>query len=459
MSYDYDLFTIGAGSGGVRASRMAAAKGAKVAIAEDRFFGGTCVNVGCVPKKMMVYGASYGRALKEAEGYGWTQGGAEPPQHDWSRLATGQRTEVQRLNRVYNDLLQGAGCDVLWGRGRIVDPHTVEVAGKEGVQRFSAKHILIATGGTAVRPELPGAELGWISDDVFTAEEKPERLLVVGGGYIAVEMASIFAGLGSEVTLVHRGAHPLRGFDDDTRAFLCQELHKKGVNLALNRSVSSISRTDSGTLRVMLSRQVEHEVDAVLFAIGRSPNTAGLGLEGLGVETTDRGAIVIDDQFRTSVPSVYALGDVVGRMSLTPVALAEGMALANGLFGDGFVSVSYAHIPTAVFTSPPLASVGLTEAQARQTHGEVHVYSTEFKPLKHALSGSQERTFMKMLVDPASDKVLGVHIVGADAAEMIQAVAVALKAGATKTHFDSTIGLHPTSAEELVTMRERQPDE
>lgn len=460
MNYDYDLYTIGAGSGGVRASRRAAALGAKVAVAEARFFGGTCVNVGCVPKKLLVYGAGYGDALRQAAGFGWRTSfgnAAAVPEHAWAPLMEGQRAEVARLNRVYADLLKTSGCDVHWGRARLVDAHTVEVEAEAGPKQYTAKHILLATGGQPVRPDTPGAELAWVSDDVFFAEKKPERLVVVGGGYIALEMASIFAGLGSQVTLVHRGAHTLRGFDDDARTFLCQEMGKRGIDFRMNTSVVGMSKGDNGVV-AMLDRALELEADAVLYAIGRMPNVAGLGLEEAGVRMGKRGVVEVNDAFQTSVPSIYAVGDVTGK-GLTPVALAEGSALAAGLFGGGLQRPNYDTLPTAVFTTPPLASVGLTEAQARARLGmEPHVYSTGFKPLKHALSGADHRSFMKIVVDPDSDRVLGVHIVGEDGPEMIQGVAVAMTAGATKRDFDNTIGLHPTAAEELVTMRERQPD-
>jgi glutathione reductase (NADPH) len=453
--YDLDLFVIGAGSGGVRAARMAAAKGARVAIAEARFFGGTCVNVGCVPKKLLVYAAAIRDTLAGSAGLGWR---AEAS-FDWPTLIANKDQEIQRLNRVYERLLHGAGCTILRGHARIVDPHTVEVTHDDGARsRHTAAHILVATGGRPVRPTEPGTERAWISDDVFYLEERPERLLVVGGGYIALEMASIFRGLGSQVTLAYRGPHILRGFDDDVRAFLLEELRKKGIDVRLNTAVECIEEGPNGAMIAVLSHEESLEVDAALYAIGRVPNTEGLGLEEVGVELAPSGAIVVDDRFRTSVPSIHALGDVIGRLNLTPVALGEAMVLVDHLFGGGRPPLDYEKVPTAVFTLPPLASVGLTEAEARVRCGEVHVYTSEFRPLVQTIAGGTERAFMKLVVEAATDRVLGVHLVGADAPEIIQGFAVALTCGATKAQLDATVGLHPTAAEELVTMRERRPD-
>jgi len=457
MPYDYDLFTIGAGSGGVRCSRMSAARGAKVGIAEGRFLGGTCVNVGCVPKKLFVYAAHFRDEVEEAAGFGWT---TSPPTFDWATLRENKDKEIERLNKIYQRLLEGSGADLHDGWARVVDAHTVEVTYADGsTKKHTAKNILVATGGKPVRPTEPGTDRAWISDDVFYLDELPKRLMVVGGGYIALEMAGIFHGLGSAVTLVYRGPHPLRGFDDDVRTFLVDELRKKGLELYLNTNVLCLEEGDDGAIAAVLSHEETLEVDAVLYAIGRQPNTADLGLEDAGVELNDRGAVVIDEHFRTNVPSIWAIGDVTDRVQLTPVAIAEAMALTETLFGDGGPqTVDYADIPTAVFSIPPLATVGLTEAEARVKHGKVHVYTSEFRPLKHTLSGSSERMFMKMIVEPESDRVVGVHMVGADGPEIVQAVAVALKCGATKAQFDATIGLHPSSAEELVTMRTRRPD-
>lgn len=458
MSYDYDLFTIGAGSGGVRCSRMSASRGAKVGIAEGRFLGGTCVNVGCVPKKLFVYAAHFRDEVEEAAGFGWTTG---EPTFDWQTLKQNKDTEIERLNGIYRRLLKGSGAELHEGWATVVDPHTVEVAYADGsTKRHTAANILVATGGKPVRPTEPGTDRAWISDDVFELDELPNRIMVVGGGYIALEMAGIFHGLGSAVTLVYRGPHPLRGFDDDVRTFLLDELRKKGMEMYLNTNVLCLEEGKNGAIEAMLSHEETLEVDAALYAIGRRPNTAELGLEAAGVELDERGAVVVDEHFRSSVPSIWAIGDVTDRVQLTPVAIAEGMALTETLFGDrGPQTVDYENIPTAVFSQPPLATVGLTEAEARVKYGKVHVYTSEFRPLKHTLSGSSERMFMKMIVEVATDRVLGVHMVGADGPEIVQAVAVALKCGATKAQFDATIGLHPSSAEELVTMRTRRPDD
>lgn len=456
MGYDYDLFTIGAGSGGVRASRMAARAGARVAVAEERFLGGTCVNVGCVPKKLFVYAAHYREDFADSAGFGWTVGDIA---FDWATLRANKDAEIARLNKVYERLLHGAGVDILAGRATVIDPHTVEVALPEGPKRVTAERILIATGGRAVRPEEPGTDRAWISDDVFYAETLPKRLLVVGGGYIALEMASIFHGLESEVTLTYRGPHPLRGFDDDVRTFVCDQLKAKGVKLHLNTKVMCLEEGDGGAIDAVYDHEEVETFDAALYAIGRHPNTEGLGLEAAGVTLNERGAVVVDDFYRSSVESIFALGDVTDRVQLTPVAIEEAMAFVATQFQDTPKTLDYAHIPTAVFSTPPLACVGLTEADAHDRYGDVHVYTSEFRPLKHTLSGSQERCFMKLVVEPKSDRVLGVHMVGADTPEIVQGFAVALKCGATKAQLDATVGLHPTAAEELVTMRERRPDE
>ena len=460
MAYDFDLFTIGAGSGGVRASRMAAKAGARVAVAEERFLGGTCVNVGCIPKKLMVYAASFSEAFSHAAEFGWSAS-AEPfePVFDWTTFKQKKDAEIARLNAVYARLLKGTGCEVMNGRATLLDPHTVEVRLADGgTRQVTAQHVLVATGGHPVRPTEPGTERAWVSDDVFSLESLPRRMLVVGGGYIALEMAGVFHGLGVEVTLIQRGPHPLRGFDDDARVFLLEEIRKKGIDVHLNAGVLCLEDGADGAIQAVLSHEETLEVDAVLYAIGRRPSTAGLGLEEVGVRLNDRGAIIVDDFFRTSVPSIHAIGDVTDRIQLTPVAIAEAMALTATLFGDRPTAIDYAHVPTAIFSSPPLAAVGLSEAAARAKHGEVHVYTSEFRPLKHTVSGSTERTFMKLVVDPKTDLVLGVHVVGDDAAEIIQGFAVALRCGAKKAQLDATIGLHPTAAEELVTMRERRPD-
>lgn len=454
--YDYDLFTIGAGSGGVRASRMAAAHGARVAVAEERHLGGTCVNVGCVPKKLMVYAAHFREDLDGAAGFGWRVGEAA---FDWATFRANKDREIRRLNEVYAHLLRGAGVEVLEGRARIAGPHTVEVRGADGAtRRVTARHILVATGGRPIRPEIPGAEHCLVSDDVFHLERMPRRLVIVGGGYIAVEFAGIFHGLGAEVTLVYRGPHLLRGFDDDLRFFLTEEMRKKGIDLLLNQRVESVERAGDGLVCTLAKGRLV-EADAVLYAIGRRPNVDGLGLETVGVELGPRGAIRVDAWSKTTADGVHAIGDVTDRMNLTPVALAEGTALARTLFGGAPTTVDYAGVPTAVFSLPPLATVGLTEAQARERHGDVVIYTSEFRPLRHTLSGSPERAFMKLIVDRPTDRVLGAHMVGPDAPEIVQGLAIALKCGATKAHFDATLGIHPTAAEEFVTMRTPRPED
>jgi len=443
---EYDLFVIGGGSGGVRAARMAAQRGARVALAEAGALGGTCVNLGCIPKKLYSYAAHYGEAFEESHGFGWH---GEAPSFDWETLKRNRAIEIMRLNGVYEKLLIGAGVQLLHGRARLADAHTVEVAG----ERLRAGHVLVATGGAPHPPEFPGHELSISSNEMFDLEPFPRRLLVIGGGYIACEFASIFNGLGSRVTQLYRGTQVLRGFDDDIRAFVAAEMAKKGVDIRLDAQVASLQR-GAGGLQARLADGSTLEVDAVLAATGRWPNAAGLGLEQAGVRTSERGAIVVDERFRTSVPHILAVGDVIDRVQLTPVALAEAMAVVDHLFGDGRRTVDYGNIPTAVFTHPNVGTVGLTEAQARERHGRLRIYRSEFKPLKHTLSMSGERALMKLVVDDASDRVLGVHMAGADAGEIVQGFAVALKAGATKAVFDATIGIHPTAAEEFVTMRE-----
>ena len=445
-TYDFDLFVIGAGSGGVRAARMAGQRGARVAVAEAAELGGTCVNVGCIPKKLYSYAAGYAEAFEESAGFGWQLHGA--PQFDWARLKSRRAQEIRRLNGIYGGLLESAKVRLLNGWAQLVDAHTVEVDG----QRHTAKHVLVATGGTPFVPEFPGRDLVVTSDAMFDLDPFPKRLLVVGGGYIACEFASIFNGLGARVTQVHRRAHVLTGFDDDVRQFVAAEMGKAGVEMLLNCEVESVARGADG-LEVMLSRGRRLTVDTVLLATGRVPNTAALGLEAVGVALDARGAIAVDAHYRTSVPSIYAVGDVSTRMQLTPVALAEAMVVVDALFGERRRRMDYEFIPTAVFTHPNIGTCGYAESDARARFGEVTVFCTDFKPLRHTLSGSAERVFMKLIVDTASDRVVGLHVVGADAGEIVQGFAVAMRAGATKALFDSTIGIHPTMAEELVTMR------
>ncbi|WP_313950220.1 glutathione-disulfide reductase [Accumulibacter sp.] len=446
QNHDYDLFVIGAGSGGVRAARMAAGFGARVAVAEDRYMGGTCVNVGCVPKKLYVYASEFGKAFKDARNFGWNSGN---PPFDWATLRDNKKTEISRLNAIYDKLLAGVQADVINGRARIVDAHTVAV----GEQRYTAGKILIATGGWPHIPEFPGSEHAISSNEVFDLERFPQRLAIVGGGYIAVEFAGIFNGLGAQVTQLYRGPLFLRGFDADIRAHAAQEIRKTGVDLRFEVNVESIA-TASGGLQVELTDGTAIEVDTVLYATGRKANLQGLGLESVNVKLREDGTIDVDDDYRTSEPSIFALGDVTGGMELTPVALAEGMSFARRQFGGLENTVDYDFIPTAVFCQPNIGTVGFTEEEARARFGRIRLFKSTFKPMKHTISGRDEKTFMKLIVDQASDRVVGVHMMGPDAGEIMQGIAIAMRAGATKAAFDSTIGIHPTAAEEFVTMRE-----
>lgn len=450
QTFDFDLFVIGGGSGGVRAARMSAQRGARVALAEVAAMGGTCVNVGCIPKKLYSYAAHYAEAFEESHGFGW-EGVA--PKFNWNTLKANRAKEISRLNGIYVNLLDGAGVNIIKGWARVLDAHTVEVAG----QTYTAKTLLVSTGGKALVPAVEGHEHVVTSDDMFDLDPFPKRLAVVGGGYIACEFASIFNGLGAKVTQIHRGEKLLTGFDDDVRHFIAAEMSKTGVQLQLKSEVESIRKTPDG-LVVSLKGGGSVTVDTVLYATGRLPNASGLGLEAAGVAVNAAGAIQVDAQYQTSVPSIYALGDVTARVQLTPVALGEAMVVVDQLFGPLAGkkprSMSYDFIPTAVFTHPNIGTVGYSEAAARDKFNKVSVYRSDFKALKHTLSGSTERTLMKLLVDDDTDRVVGLHIVGADAGEIVQGFAVAMKAGATKAVFDSTIGIHPTLAEELVTMRE-----
>ena len=451
--FEFDLFVIGGGSGGVRAARVAAQRGARVALAEHGRMGGTCVNLGCIPKKLYSYAAGYAQGFAEAAGFGWRAG--EPPVLDWALLKARRAQEIARLNSVYDGLMTGARVRVLRGHACLAGAHAVDVRAEGGgASRHTARHILIATGGQPFVPPLPGGELAATSDGVFDLPEVPRRLVVVGGGYIGCEMASIFHGLGARVTQLYRGEQVLRGFDDEVRDFAADQLRQAGIDLRLRSDVARIDPAPQGARRVTLQDGGALEADVVLYATGRRPNVAGLGLDALGVRQAASGAIEVDAHFATSAPGVYALGDVVGRKELTPVALAEAMALVDRLFGSGQARMDYENIPTAVFTHPPIAAVGLTEAQARQRHGAIRVYRSDFRPLRHTLSGSGERALVKLIVDDASDRVVGLHMVGPDAPEIVQGFAVALKCGATKAQFDATIGVHPSSAEEFVTLRE-----
>jgi glutathione reductase (NADPH) len=445
VGYDFDLFVIGAGSGGVRAARIAAKLGARVGICEDKRMGGTCVNVGCVPKKLMVIGSRYPADAKDAAGFGWD---FPTPTLDWGRSNHNREREIHRLNGIYLRLLENSGCTVIPGRGSIQDPHTVRIGDRD----FTAANILIATGGRPWRPDVPGAEHGITSDEVFSLPTLPKRIAIVGGGYIGVEFAGIFNGYGSAVSLIHRRNLLLTGFDDDVRVFLGEQMTEQGIDLNLGCQVAGIDKTADG-LRVLTSEGHTIDADVVLWATGRTPNTTGLGLERVGIALGRRGEIPVDDHLQTTVPSIYACGDVIGRVALTPVALAEGMMLARNLFGGQSRTMNYDLIPTAVFSRPNIGTVGLTEAAARQSGRRVTIYRSSFRQMKHTISGRNERTLMKLIVDKETDVVLGCHMVGDDAGEIIQGLGVALKAGATKAIFDDTIGIHPTAAEEFVTMR------
>ena len=444
----FDLFIIGAGSGGVRAARMAAQRGARVAVAEDAALGGTCVNLGCIPKKLYSFAAHYAESFEESHGFGWSVAASS---FDWETLKARRRVEISRLNAVYGELLAGAGVVLVRGRARVVGPNEVEV---DGV-RHRAERIVVATGGWPVAADVPGGERAISSNDIFDLARFPARLVVVGGGYIASEFASIFNGLGARVTQLYRGEQILRGFDRDIRHHVAAEMIKKGVDIRLGAKVRALEAdAGGGATRIVLGDGSALVADAVLYATGRAPNTGGLGLEAVGVELDVNGAVLVDDRYRSNVPSIYAIGDVIDRVQLTPVALAEAMALVDDLFGGAERHVDYLHIPTAVFTHPNIGTIGLSEDDARGRFERIRVYRSEFKPLRHTLSGSSERTMMKLVVDDANDRVVGLHMVGADAGETIQGFAVAMKAGATKAVFDATLGIHPTAAEEFVTMRE-----
>ncbi len=447
MAYDFDLFVIGAGSGGVRAARFAAGFGAKVAVAESRYLGGTCVNVGCVPKKLLVYGAHYAEDIGQAQGYGWTIDGAT---FDWKTLIANKDREIQRLNGIYRSILVDSGVTLLQAHARLVDAHTVEVEGKQ----YTAEHILIATGGWPHVPAIPGREHAITSNEAFYLESLPRRVLVVGGGYIAVEFASIFHGCGADTKLLYRGELFLRGFDGSLRDHLKDEMIKKGVDLQFNADIVHIDKQADGSLLATLEDGRTLEADCIFYATGRRPMLDNLGLEQVGVALDARGFIAVDDEYRTSVSSILAIGDVIGRVQLTPVALAEGMAVARRLFKpEQYRKVDYTSIPTAVFSLPNMATVGLTEEEAREQGYKVTIFESRFRPMKLTMTDSLERSLMKLVVDADTDRVLGCHMAGPDAGEIMQGLGVALKAGATKQVFDDTLGIHPTAAEEFVTMR------
>ncbi len=448
--FDFDLFVIGGGSGGVRLARTAGALGAKVALAEEAKLGGTCVNVGCVPKKLFVYASRIAHELVDAAGFGWQ---IDPPRFDWKTLRTNEEREVARLNGIYQRLLDHSEVETLHARATLIGPHTVRV----GEREITAERIAIATGSAPRRPDIPGAELGMISDDVFGLNELPRSIAIVGAGYIACEFASIFRALGVETTLIARGARLLPHFDQECGLFLQNEMSHSDIHIVCERHVMSLeTRGDriACVLDTPLADGTSNIIaEKVLFAIGRHPRTDAVMSKEIEIKQLADGALAVDAEYRTSIPSIHALGDVIGRIQLTPVALAEATALAHTLFGGkGRVEVDYGDIPTAVFTTPEVASVGMTEAHARSRH-DIDVFRSDFRPLMHTVSGRNTRTLMKLVVDRETDRVLGAHIVGEGAGEMMQLIAVAMKAGATKHHFDMTIGIHPTSAEELVTMR------
>lgn len=447
MNYDFDLFVIGAGSGGVRAARFAAGYGAKVAVAESRYLGGTCVNVGCVPKKLLVYSAHYADEFANAEGFGWT---LPAPAFDWSTLIRNKNQEIQRLNGIYRNLLVNSGVTLLEGHAHLVDAHHVAING----QVHSAKHILLATGGWPQKPDIPGAEHAISSNEVFFLPELPKRILVVGGGYIAVEFASIFHGMGAQTSLLYRGDLFLRGFDGAVRQHLKDELTKSGLDLQFNSDIRRIDRQADGSLLATLQDGRVLATDAVFYATGRRPMLDNLGLENTQVQLDSRGYVQVDELYQTSEPSILAIGDMIGRVQLTPVALAEGMAVARRLFQPhDYRPVDYQMIPTAVFSLPNIGTVGLSEEQALAAGHQVKIFESRFRPMQLSFSSSQQKTLMKLVVDADSDRVLGCHMVGPEAGEIIQGLAVALKAGATKQVFDETLGIHPTAAEEFVTMR------
>ncbi|MCW9045619.1 MAG: glutathione-disulfide reductase [Alphaproteobacteria bacterium] len=448
--YDYDLVTIGAGSGGVRASRMAAQTGARVAICEEARVGGTCVLRGCVPKKLLVYASHFADEFETAESFGWS---VPETDFNWQKLITNKNKELDRLNGVYQRILRDNGVETLNGFGKVVDPHTVDVGG----ETVTAERILISTGGWPASPNIPGIEHVISSNEALDLPELPKRMVIVGGGYIAVEFAGIFNGLGVEVTEIIRADAILRGFDEDVRVTLTEEMTKAGVDIRSECTVKSIEKTDNG-YSLLLDHDEVLETDLVMYATGRKPKIAGLGLEEVGIKLARNGSIIVDEYSQTNIPSIYAVGDVTDRMNLTPVALAEGRAFVETVYNNNPTTVDYDNIPTAVFSQPPIGTVGLGEAEAREKFGKVDIYVSRFRPMKLTLGDKDERTFMKLIVDQASDKVVGCHMVGPDSAEIAQGLGIALKCGATKAQFDATIGIHPTAAEEFVTMRDKLPE-
>ncbi len=448
-SFDFDLFVIGAGSGGVRAGRIAARYGARVAVAEEYRVGGTCVIRGCVPKKLFVYASKFAEEFEDAVGFGWT---TDKVSFDWSTLIENKDKEIDRLNKAYIRNLEGAGAELILERATAVDAHTVMLASG---RKVTARYILVATGATPFVPRhLPGHELAITSNEAFHLERLPSRIVIVGGGYIAVEFAGIFSGLGVETILVYRGEQILRGFDDDIRNHLATEMKKKGIELRMQSDIARIDRSGDG-VRVTLNDGAGFGAGQIMFATGRIPNVAGLGLDAAGVELTPHMAVKVDARSKTNVDSIYAVGDVTNRVNLTPVAIREGHAFADTVFGGKPVEVDHSLIPTAVFSQPEIGTVGLTEQQARQGFKSVDIYKTSFRPMKHTLSGRDERTLMKLVVDGDTDRVLGCHIAGPDAGEMAQLLGISIRLGAKKSDFDATMAVHPTAAEELVTLREK----
>jgi glutathione reductase (NADPH) len=445
--YDFDMFTIGAGSGGVASSRRAGSYGARVAICEELRVGGTCVLRGCVPKKLLVYGAQFADAFADAAGFGWT---VPMPSFDWPALIEAKDKEIGRLSQIYINMLNNSGVEIINGRGVVVDPHTIEVDGRS----YTAENILVAVGGWPETPQIPGIEHVISSNEALDLPTLPKRIVIVGGGYIAVEFAGIFNGFGSEVVEIIRREQVLRGFDEDLRVYLGEEMRGRGIDIRGNTQVARIDKT-AGGYTVTTTTGDKVETDCVMYATGRKPNTEGLGLAEIGVEMEENGAIVVDEWQRSTVKNIYAIGDVTDRINLTPVAIAEGRAIAETLYNNNPMRMDHADVPSAVFSNPPIGTVGLTEEEARRRYGDIDVYQSRFRPMKNTLSGRGERSFLKLLVDARTDRVVGCHMLGPDAPEIAQGLAIAVKCGATKAQFDQTIGIHPSAAEEFVTMREK----
>ena len=447
-NYDYDLITIGAGSGGVRASRLAGGYGARVAVCEEDRVGGTCVLRGCIPKKLLIYGAHYADYMEDAKNYGWTFDGVK---HDWRKLIENKNAELNRLNSIYLNILNNNNVDLKEGRGVLIDEHTVEVGGKQ----LTTENILIAVGGWPSMPDIPGIQYAISSNEALELPVLPRRMVIVGGGYIAVEFAGIFSGLGVDVTEIIRADNILRGFDNDMRVSLFEEMGKRGITIRTETEVRGIEK-DGAIFHLRLGNEEIIETDCVMYATGRNANTKELGLEFAGIKMRSNGSIKVDKYNRTSQPHIYAVGDVTDRIQLTPVAIQEGHAVADMLFNNNTRTPDYKNVPSAVFSTPPIATIGLTEEEARVKYDKVDIFDSNFKPLVHTISGRDERSFMKLIVEPKSDVVVGCHMMGTDAPEIIQGIAIAMKCGATKAQFDSTTGIHPSSAEEFVTMRSKR---